>query len=84
MDIKRLDAAMTRVATEALGLMNAVPNALVHEDNDKGGIGMTSLLQPYVHEQTTTIVKSLHDGGRLGYITRLLLVKQITYLGMVI
>ncbi len=35
--------------------------------------------------QTTSIVKSLHDGGRLGYITRLMLVKQIiiTYLGMV-
>ncbi len=83
MDIKRLDAAMTRFAKGALGLMNAVPNALVHEDIDKGGMGMTSLLQPYVHEQTTTIVKSLHDGGRLGYITRLMLVKQITYLGMV-
>ncbi len=82
-DIKRLDAAMTRFAKGALGLMNAVPNALVHEDINKGGIGMTSLLQPYVHEQTTSIVKSLHDGGRLGYITRLMLVKQITYLGMV-
>ncbi len=44
---------------------------------------MTALLQTYVHEQTPTFVKSLHDGGRLGYITRLMLVKQIRYLGMV-
>ncbi len=40
---------MTSFAKGALGLMNAVPNALVHEDINKGGIGMTSLLQPYVH-----------------------------------
>ncbi len=50
-------------------------------------IGIPPVLQQYVHEQTTctTIVKSLHDvdEGRLGNITGLMLLKQITYLGMV-
>ncbi len=72
-----------RFAKGALGLMSASPNVLVHGDINKCGIGKTSLLQLYVHEQTTVIVKSLHDGGRLGYVTRLMLVKQIKHLGKV-
>ena len=82
-DIKRLDTAMTRFTKGAIGLMGCTPNALVHEDVCKGGLGMTSLLHPYVQEQTNTIVKCLQDGGRLGNITKLMLLKQIQNLGMV-
>ena len=45
---------------------------------------MTSLLHPYVQEQTNTIVKCLHDDGRLGSITKHMLMKQIQTLGMVL
>ena len=81
LDITRLDAAMTRFTKGAIGLMGCTPNALVHEDVCNGGLGMTSLLHPYVQEQTNTVVKCLQDGGRLGYITKLMLVKQIHTLG---
>ena len=73
---------MTRFTKRAIGLMGRTPNALIHEDISKGGLGMTSLLHPYVQEQTTTIVKSLHDTGRLGYITKALLIKQPGNMGM--
>ena len=50
--MKRLDAAMFRFTKGALGPMQSrsVPNALVHEKIEKGGIGMPSLslLHPYV------------------------------------
>ena len=82
LDIKRLDAAMTRFTKGAIGLMGCTPNALVHEDISRGGLGMTSLLHPYVQEQTNTIVKCLHDDGRLGSITKHMLMKQIQTLGM--
>ena len=82
MDIKRLDAVMTRFTKRAVGLMGCTPNALIHEDVQKGGLGMTSLLHPYVHEQATTIVKSLHDNSRLGSITKYMVMKQIKMLGM--
>ena len=52
LDIKRLDAAMTHFTKGAVGLMGCVPNALVHEDTSQNGLGMTSLLHPYVQEQT--------------------------------
>ena len=83
LDIKRLDAAMTRFTKGAIGLMGCTPNALVHEDISRGGLGMTSLLHPYVQEQTNTVVKCLHDDGRLGSITKHMLMKQIQNLGMV-
>ena len=81
-DIKRLDSAMIRFTKRAIGLMGCTPNALIHEDISRGGLGMTSLLHPYVQEQTTTIVKSLHDTRRLGYITKALLIKQLGNMGM--
>ena len=43
---------------------------------------MTSLLHPYVQEQTNTIAKCLHDDGRLGSITKYMLM-QTQNLGMV-
>ena len=63
--------------------MGCTSNALVHEDISKGGLGMASLLHPYGLEQKNTIVKCLHDNGRLGSITRHMLMKQIQNLGMV-
>ena len=82
MDIKRLDSAMTRFTERTIGLMGCTPNVLIHEDISRGGLVMMSLLHPYVQEQTTTIVKSLHDTGRLGYITKALLIKQLGNMGM--
>ena len=82
LDIKRLDSAMTRVIKRAIGLMGCTPNALIHEEISRGRLGMTSLLHPYVQEQTATIVKSLHDTGGLGYITKALPIKQLGIMGM--
>ena len=83
LDIKRLDAAVTHFTKGAIGLMGCTPKALVHEDISKGGFGMTSLLHSYVQEQTNTILKCLHDNGRLGSITKHMLLKQIQNLGLV-
>ena len=62
--------------------MGCTPNALIHEDISRGGLGITSLLHPYAQEQTTTIVKSFYDTGRLGYITKAALIKQLGNMGM--
>ena len=75
LDIKMLAAAMTCVMKDAIGLMGCTRIALLHEDISKGGLGMTSLLHPYVQEQTNTIVKCLHGDGRLGSITKHMLMK---------
>ena len=74
---------MTRSTKGAIGLMGCTPNALVHEDISTGGLGMTSLLHPYIQEQTNTVVKCLHGDGRLGSLTKHMLRKQIQNLGMV-
>ena len=67
----------------AIGLTGCTPDALVHEDECKGGLAVTFLLHPYVQEQINTLVKSLHDNGRLGSMTKWLLKKQLQHVGLV-
>lgn len=58
-------------------LPDVVPHALVDEDVCEGGLGMTSLLHPYAQEQTSNLMRCLHDDGRLGNTMKQLLNKQV-------
>ena len=80
-DITRLDSIMSCAAKFAWGLPRCTPTALVQEDQDRGGMGVTSLQEEYVKEMVATLTDALNDTGRLGAVTNALLRQQVHAVG---
>ena len=80
-DIARLDSLVTQIAKGAWNLPQAVPNGMVHEDRDMGGLGVTSLLTDYAHCTAALLTQALNDKGRLGAVTRALIPLQVQSAG---
>ena len=76
-----MDGLLTRAAKLALRLPVSAPTALVQEDVERGGAGVTSLQEAYVAELTAKLTDSLNDRGRLGHVTWMLLKGQIQRVG---
>ena len=80
-DIACLDSMLARVAKFALRLPTSAPTALIQEDRDLGGVGVTSLQETYVAELTAKLVDALNVGGRSSEVTYLLLQEQVNRVG---
>ena len=80
-DIARLDSLVARIAKGAMRFPGYTPNAKVHEDRCRGGLGVGSLLTDLVHITTSNLVKALNDKGPLGLVTKCLIETQQHSLG---
>ena len=74
---------MACTAKYAWHLPRGTPTALVQEDSERGGMGVTSLREEYVKEQTVALTDALNDPGRLGAVTCALLQVQVQAAGEV-
>ncbi|GAB4813564.1 hypothetical protein N2152v2_000610 [Parachlorella kessleri] len=80
-DIARLDSLVASCAKRAMHLPSWVPNAMIHEDRDKAGVGVTSMLTDYVQGSAAALTRALNDQGKLGAVTRALLPRQLQLAG---
>ena len=64
--LAQLDSATLRIARQCLRLPRGTANAILHEDRPNGGVGVTSLLEDYVHLATQSYCMCKNDTGRLG------------------
>ena len=80
-DISRLDSLVACCAKRAMHLPGWAPNAMVHEDRDKAGMGITSMLTDYVQGSAAILTRALNDQGKLGAVTRALLPRQLQLAG---
>ena len=80
-DIKLLDGAITRAYKRTLGIPNGTPTAMVHEDVERWGLGIPSLAVEQASRGASLLIESLQDEGRLGVVSRALLLKQAKHIG---
>ncbi|GAB4816309.1 hypothetical protein N2152v2_003355, partial [Parachlorella kessleri] len=62
-DIARLDSLVASCAKRAMHLPSWVPNAMIHEDRDKAGVGVTSMLTDYVQGSAAALTRVLQQHG---------------------
>ena len=82
-DIASIDSLVSRLAKYALHLPTSTPTAMVQEDRERGGVGVTSVQEMYVAELTAKLTLALNDEGMLGHVTSRLLQAQIQKVGAV-
>jgi hypothetical protein len=76
--LKALDSQLAAVAKQAYGQRHAMPTAMVMEDIDRFGLGLTSLLVDYNHTSVKHLTEALNDATIYGTITHKLLRLQAT------
>jgi len=79
--IQGLDCILAKIVKRALHLPLYTPNAMVLQETDKMGLGVTSLMMDYVQSVTVYLTRALNDKGPLGTLTRSMMMLQTTYLG---
>ena len=80
-DLKVLDVKIGTTIKAVYGLPRSAPSAMVHEDIDRFGMGITSLAVPYATRSAQLLMSSLQDEGTLGKVTRALLELQLPLFG---
>ena len=79
LDISSLDAVRTRACKKINGLPFCTTSAMIHEDLDQAGLGMSSLMITYADSSEVSckyLVQALNDKGPLGFTTQHLLLLQ--------
>jgi len=80
-DLGQLDAMYARICKTIYRLPMSTPTAMVLEDKNKAGMGLTSLSVTYASDITQNMLAALNDEGALGFITRALLQLQNNIIG---
>ena len=80
-DLDFMDRAIVRVVKKAFGLAIAFPSVMIHEDIDRGGLGVPSLRVEAMSKAAAALVDCLQDTGRLGAVTYALLKFQSSHMG---
>ncbi|GIL49008.1 hypothetical protein Vafri_5496, partial [Volvox africanus] len=75
-DIRLMDAMIARIARRCYGLPSSFPTRAVLQPVEHFGLGTGSLLPLYIRNSARMLVLSLNDEGRLGTITRAMLIIQ--------
>ncbi|KAJ9513715.1 hypothetical protein QJQ45_015469 [Haematococcus lacustris] len=80
-DLDLFDRAVNQCVKHKLNLPLGTPNAVVRDDIDKLGLGISSAAQEYHARNTTALVSSLQSADNTyAHISRCMLHKQITWL----
>jgi hypothetical protein len=82
-DIARLDSLVAQVAKHAFHISPSSPTAMVQEDRDQAGMGVTSLQKHYTAALAAQLTDALNDKGRLGAVTYALLKLQLEGAGCI-
>ena len=80
-DLGQLDAMYARICKTIYRLPLSTPTAMVLEDKNKAGMGLTSLSVTYANDITQNMLAALNDDGALGLMTRALLQLQNNIIG---
>ena len=76
LDISRLDAVRTRACKKINGLPVCTTSAMIHEDLDQAGLGMSFTHDHICRVSCKYLVRALNDKGPLGFTTQHLLLLQ--------
>ncbi|MGQ3168990.1 MAG: reverse transcriptase domain-containing protein, partial [Hydrogenophaga sp.] len=80
-DLDLFDRAVNQCVKQKLRLPLGTPNAVIREDIDKLGLGISSTAQEYHARNTTALIHSLQSADAThAHISRCMLHKQITWL----
>ncbi|KAJ9527712.1 hypothetical protein QJQ45_000306 [Haematococcus lacustris] len=80
-DLDLFDRAVNQCVKHKLNLPLGTPNAVIRDDIDKLGLGISSAAQEYHARNTTALVSSLQSADNTyAHISRCMLHKQITWL----
>ena len=80
-DLAKLDGMNARLCKKINGPSNSAPTAMILEDRDRAGVGLTSLSVSYAQLIARNLVLALNDKGALGFITGSLIRLQDSILG---
>ena len=81
-DLAKLDGMNARLCKKINGLSNSAPTAIILEDRDKAGVGLTSLSVDYVQLIARKLTLALNDKGALGFINGSLMRLQDSIIGL--
>ena len=77
-DVQKLDMIRTRICKKVHKIPLCTPSAMIHQDRECAGVGLTSLAVPYTEMVCKYLTQALNDNGSLGFTTRALLILQNT------
>lgn len=80
-DMANFDGMNSRLCKNFHGLPVSTPTAMVFEDKNKAGMGLTSLEVKYAQLITKNLVLAVNNKGALGFITRAMLKLQDSIIG---
>lgn len=66
----------TRICKKVHKIPLCTPSAMIHQDRECTGVGLTSLAVPYTEMVCKYLTQALNDNGSLGFTTRALLILQ--------
>lgn len=75
-DIQKLDMIRTRICKKIHKIPLCTPSAMIHQDRECAGVGLTSLAVPYTEMVCKYLTQALNDNGCRGFTTRALLILQ--------
>ncbi len=80
-DISKCDAIKLNICKRIYKLPRSTPSAMIHQDREHAGLGLTSMNVMYAKLTCTYLTKALNDKGPLGFVTRPMLLLQNEIIG---
>ena len=69
-DVSKCDAIKLNICKRIYKLPRSTPSAMIHQDRERAGLGLTSMNMMYAKLTCTYLTKALNDKGPLGFVTR--------------
>jgi len=80
-DVSKCDAIKLNICKRIYKLPRSTPSAMIHQDRERAGLGLTSMHVMYAKLTCTYLAKALNDKGPLGFVTRPVLMLQNEIIG---
>ena len=80
-DVSKCDAIKLNICKRMYKLPRSTPSAMIHQDRERAGLGLTSMHVMYAKLTCTYLAKAFNDKGPLGFVTRPMLMLQNEIIG---
>ena len=80
-DVSKFDAIKLNICKRMYKLTRSTSSAMIHQDRERAGLGLTSMHVMYAKLTCTYLAKALNDKGPLGFVTRPMLMLQNEIIG---
>ena len=75
-DVSKCDAIKLNICKRMYKLPSSTPSAMIHQDRERAGLGLTSMHVMYAKLTCTYLAKALNDKGPLVFVTSPMLMLQ--------